>query len=381
MEKRLFLFIIIFISLFEIAFSQTNKWNIYGVIKSDSTGIPLQSASVFISNSSKGTSTDAEGKFTISGLSNGNYNLIISYIGFEAQIYPIVINDKNSIISIRMKPASDSLTDVVIQFKKGDRQEELKVFRKEFLGNDKNAKQTTINNEEKLHLYYNSSEKILTGHSNEILEITNDALGYHIKYILKEFSFNKKSGEIHYVGYPFFEEMKSTSKSDEDKWESNRQKIYQSSALRFYRTLGKRNLIQQGYIIGNLALLANQDANTKGTILKGGGFSLTIAGQKYEDTLYWPEVPYYSLMTALPGHKYKLNFKGFLTVDASSATGSPHEFTNYQPGNKFSVLSLKQPVTINENGLPEDPSSIIYYGFWMDSRISDLLPFDYKPGQ
>lgn len=99
----------------------------------------------------------------------------------------------------------------------------------------------------------------------------------------------------------------------------------------------------------------------------------------YEDTVYWPEIPYYKIITALPGAKYKLNFSGFLCVDASSATGSAQEYQNYQPGKQFSVLSLKRPVVINQDGLPEDASGIEYYGYWMDMRLSDLLPFDYKP--
>jgi hypothetical protein len=44
-------------------------------------------------------------------------------------------------------------------------------------------------------------------------------------------------------------------------------------------------------------------------------------------------------------------------------------------------MTLKQPVQINENGLPQDPSQIIYYGYWMNQRIADLLPFDYHPGE
>ena len=255
------------------------------------------------------------------------------------------------------------------------------VFFKEFLGNSKNAKQTSITNEDKLVLHYDSEDKTLTAHSKDILLITNEALGYNIKYLLKSFSFNKKTGDLRYFGYPLFEKMKATRPSEEKEWEKNRASSYTYSLLRFYRTLGKRNLIQQGYLLGDLVKIEPEQIQSKGTVIKGTGFYLSLGGQKYQDTLYWPEIPYYKIISALPSQKYKLNFSGYLCVDASSATGTPHEFDNYRPGKQFSLLSLKRPVIINEEGLPEDASSIEYIGYWMDMRLSDLLPFDYQPGE
>lgn len=359
--------------------AQSGLWKLTGNVK-DSSGNPLQSASVFVSNSSKGTSTNAEGKFIISALPDGNYNLIISFIGFETQVYPVTINRKNENISVSMKPNRESLNDVVIKLDKGDREEQLKLFRKQFLGSGKNAKQTSIANEDKLLLYYDAKTKTLTAHSNDLLLISNTALGYNIKYLLSKLSFNKKTGDIKYFGYPLFEEMKASSPSEEKKWKKEREKTYEFSLLRFYRTLKKRNLIQQSYILGDLVKVPQDQVQTEGT-LKGIGFFLTIGGQRYMDTLYWPDIPYYKIMTALPGQKYKLNFSGFLSVDVSSATDAADENEIYQPGDQFSVFSLNRPVVINEDGLPEDPSAIEYSGYWMKIRLSDLLPFDYKPGE
>lgn len=51
----------------------------------------------------------------------------------------------------------------------------------------------------------------------------------------------------------------------------------------------------------------------------------------------------------------------------------------YKPGEKTSIITLKQPVEVNDNGLPQDPTMVSYIGYWMDLRLADLLPFDYKP--
>jgi hypothetical protein len=234
-------------------------------------------------------------------------------------------------------------------------------------------------------MHVDESGKILSAHSNEMLMIANNALGYNIKYLLKEFSYDKKTGDLHYVGYPLFEEMKSSSASQEKEWKENREKVYRFSLLRFYRTLGKRSLIQQGYILGNLITPQMDNPQARGVaskpIIPPNGFLITVNNLQYVDTLFYPEIPYYKIMTALPGHKYLLNFSGIMSVDATNSLGKPGNMDYYKPGEKTSIISLRQPVEINEDGLPQDPSMVTYIGYWMELRIADLLPFDYKPAE
>ncbi len=140
---------------------------------------------------------------------------------------------------------------MVINLKNGDRKEQLKTFRMAFIGTDKNARQTDILNEDILKMHTGPDGKI-TAHSNDMLQISNNALGYNIKYLLKEFSYDKKTGDLHYMGYPLFEEMQASSKSQKKEWQQKREKVYQTSLLRFYQNLGKRQLIQKGYIVGDV---------------------------------------------------------------------------------------------------------------------------------
>lgn len=368
----------------QITLGQSSKWSISGKVTSATTKEALPGASVFISNSTKGTFTDSTGKFSIPGLPNGTYNLIISSIGFETQVYSIAMNGKNVIVDISMKDTAKELQGVVINFKNANRKDELKIFRKAFIGTDKNARETEIVNEEILRIHFDESGKIVTAHSNDFLVINNNALGYKIKYMLKEFSFNKRTNDLHYFGYPLFEEMKTSSAAQRRAWIENRQSIYHTSLLRFYRTLGKRNLIQQGYILGNLTTPAvDKIAESRGVknkpLVPSNGFLLTVQNVQYIDTLYWPEIPYYKIMTALPNHKYVMNFQGMMSVDATNTTANEHQLNFYHPGPETSIITLKQPVEINEDGLPSNPSNIILYGYWMNLRIADLLPFDYRP--
>ena len=379
--KKNFLLILVLIS--QMTFAQKSGWSISGYVFNAATRKPLPFASVFISNSSKGTYTDSLGHFLLKGLEAGNYNLVVSFVGFETQVYPANISGKNSVVSILMSDTATKLEDIVINLKNDNRKEEIKLFRKVFLGTDKNAKQAEIINEDKIRLHTDKSGKVLKAYSNEIFVIANNALGYNIKYLLKEFSYNKKTGDLHFLGYPLFEEMKSTSTDQLKQWKENRAKIYESSLLRFYRSLGKRSLLKQGYILGDLTIPQMETSRAAGVAAKPyippNGFSITVGDQQYIDTLFYPEIPYYKLISALPGGKYMLNFTGMISVDATNAAEKIANIDYYKPGEKTSIITLKQPVEVNENGLPQDPSIVSYIGYWMNLRLADLLPFDYKP--
>ncbi len=380
--KKLTALVFLILFVLKFAFCQSPTWKIVGRVQ-NAAGIPLSPASVFVSNSTKGDLTDTSGKFSINGLSNGNYNLIVSFVGYETQIYPIAVNGKNDSVLFVMKENAKELQDVVVNLKNGDRKEQLKTFRMAFIGIDKNARQTDILNEDILRMHTASDGK-LTAHSNDMLQISNKALGYNIKYLLKEFSYDKKTGDLHYMGYPLFEEMQPSSKSQKKEWQENREKVYQTSLLRFYRTFGRRELIQKGYIVGDVMAPDEERVTIGGGVTKkinvpSNGFLITLGNRQFVDTILWPEIPYYRMMTALPGHKFRLNFSGMLSVDATNATNGVRSTDYYRPGTKTSIITLQQPVEINENGLPDDPSKVIIYGFWINSRIADLLPFDYHP--
>ena len=57
---------------------------------------PLQGASVRILDTQLGTATDLDGKFRIQGLSEGTYQIEVSYIGYEEQIFQQLVQAKEN---------------------------------------------------------------------------------------------------------------------------------------------------------------------------------------------------------------------------------------------------------------------------------------------
>jgi TonB-linked SusC/RagA family outer membrane protein len=84
--------------------------NISGTVTDQSTSESLPGASVVIKGTSKGVSTDMEGKFTVM-VDPGENTLVISFVGFETA--EITIGNQNN-LNIQLVPLKTSLQEVVV---------------------------------------------------------------------------------------------------------------------------------------------------------------------------------------------------------------------------------------------------------------------------
>ncbi len=93
--------------LASLSWAQTRPLS--GTVVGDN-GVPLVGASVTQKNSTKGTVTDANGKFTIS-LPTGKVSLVINSVGYTAQ--ELAITNQNE-VKVQLVTESKSLEDVVV---------------------------------------------------------------------------------------------------------------------------------------------------------------------------------------------------------------------------------------------------------------------------
>ena len=84
--------------------------NVTGTVTEASTGQPLPGVNVIVKNTSVGTSTDFDGKFTLNSVSL-NSTLVVSYVGFQTQ--EITVSDTKS-LSIALQEDAESLNEVVV---------------------------------------------------------------------------------------------------------------------------------------------------------------------------------------------------------------------------------------------------------------------------
>ncbi|MFV8367307.1 SusC/RagA family TonB-linked outer membrane protein [Flavobacterium sp. XS1P27] len=101
--------LILFLLLSSFGFAQ--GYDVGGVVKETGSGLPIPGVNVQVKNSTIGTATDMDGRFSLKGVSSGA-TLIFSYLGYKNLEYKVVSN--NSALSISLQEDSKVLDEVVV---------------------------------------------------------------------------------------------------------------------------------------------------------------------------------------------------------------------------------------------------------------------------
>ncbi len=105
----------VFLGMASLLFSQTGV--IRGKVSNKLTNEPIAFANVLETKTGKGTITDENGLYEITGLEPGLYDLNVTFIGFEdVTVFEIqVTNSKPALVDIPMEEAAEQLAEVTVQ--------------------------------------------------------------------------------------------------------------------------------------------------------------------------------------------------------------------------------------------------------------------------
>lgn len=84
----------------------------------DSTGISIEGVAVKVINTSKGTSTNKQGKYSIEFDQDGNYQLEFSHIEFEHALKNVFISEKSTVLNVSLAHSIVILRGVEVETKK-----------------------------------------------------------------------------------------------------------------------------------------------------------------------------------------------------------------------------------------------------------------------
>ena len=118
---------------------------ITGNVTNAETKNAVSGASVFLSNSSFGTSTNESGKYVLNGVRPGQYTLTVTILGYEDYAATVLVGREPIKLDIAMKPKPLMLKEVVIS-SAADWKKNYEAFRKDFIGTDENAKNCVVTN-------------------------------------------------------------------------------------------------------------------------------------------------------------------------------------------------------------------------------------------
>ncbi|WP_216746090.1 carboxypeptidase-like regulatory domain-containing protein [Paucihalobacter ruber] len=233
------------------SYAQTLK----GVVVDANTLEPIESATVYFDNTTIGTTTNANGQFSIDYTDAVQSVLVVSFLGYEKQI---IANYRNlQQLQIKLKEQTDVLDEVLLTDNDGlTRKQKLKQFKKEFLGTSANGRSCKILNEGDIILRYHKPSKTLTATAKNPVKVINNNLQYEILYDIIDFEiaykyvdekqdlFNVKS--VIYTGTTYY---KSIGKVDAKKLNKFRQKTFKGSVQHFIRALYHQQLEEEQFQI------------------------------------------------------------------------------------------------------------------------------------
>jgi hypothetical protein len=93
--RKLFIFITLSIPLIAGA-----QFKVTGKIIDSADKKPIPGATVFLSNASVGTATTVDGTFTLSNVRGGQYEMVVSMIGYATYRKTILVNDNITVPDI-----------------------------------------------------------------------------------------------------------------------------------------------------------------------------------------------------------------------------------------------------------------------------------------
>jgi len=353
MKSCLFL-LSIFVST--IVFGQ---FTVTGKVVDSTTKEPLFGASVFAQNTTSGTTTNREGEFSLS-LKSGGYELIVSFTGYQSREIRISNNDNNP-LQIAMTKEEKAMEEVIIRSSNEvlDGWDKYgKFFLENFIGSTPNALQCSLQNPEAVHFYYYKKSEKLKVLATEPIIISNQALGYTLRYQLDSFMYYYKTQVSSYRGYCFFSEMDS-SFAQQRIWSANRKKAYDGSKLQFMRSYYDSTLGEDGYEITML-----DSVNEKKFNIVRNPYDTAYYGvydSTHEVEVYYPRKISVSYKKK-PEPEYLKKFK--LPVNV---------------GSQISYIDLFDAIVIKENGYFYDQKDWVNQGYWSWKNLADLLPYDYIP--
>lgn len=368
-----------------------------GVIKDAATKEVLQGASIYIPNSTRGTYSDFEGKFSLE-LPISTKEIVISFVGYTTIKTNIDLSDgKNVSKTIYLREIKNELNEVVFIKQKQDKNWErmFQVFKAHFIGNSEIAREAEILNPEDVIL---NEEKTpgkykLTANANKPLQIKNKITGYIISYELIQFNhivIGHNQIYTFYLGYPFFKDITKEEKLNQKRIEKKRLKAYLGSSMHFIRALYNDKLQEEGFNVRELIKSRNPEYPSDVELEKimaevklTNNYSLIRKLPEKEINKLGTTLLPISNFTLLENEKKFIKFDNYLNVTYTKAAPDEKYLIFSAKGESaFQVSQLKnedEAVEYFADGNYYNPANLFFFGYMGWKKVGDMLPFDYNP--
>lgn len=373
---------------------------------------PVPFASVFINNSTVGTTTDESGHFSLSRLTPGKHELVVSVLGYE-KFFTVITVPLEKPLTIALREKSTELSQVTVRaYDKDGWKTWGSLFTETFIGTTANARRTVLKNPKDLRFRHNKAENSLEVFAVAPLKIENKSLGYDLEYHLEIFHIDFRNNTNVYAGYPYFRERKSVSRNNT----RNREATYNASLMKFIRSLYHNTVQKDGYSIRKMVEIRNREKERVKALrdrytlkeVDDSGRLVVVSAPAYPPDIYTADslahfqavlrepdsrfslykdtIPSQQLVLVDSAGVKKLFFRDYLyvvnTLHKEEALYLEYKREKRARAPQTSLLSMMEnvPIEIQENGSYFPPLNLFTGDYWgWSNKIADLLPLDYKP--
>ncbi len=373
MKLRLFILLTFALISFE-GFSQ-ESFTLTGTITDKASNDPMPFATVFFAETTFGTVSGENGEYKLTVPKPGTYDLIVKFVGYKTFALQVKLGEAPvATLDITIEADTRNLGSVVVSAKKDkDWERHMQEFRTTFLGESQNARKCKILNEQDIDFFYDKKKVVLEAFSSEPIIIENKALGYRVKYYLEKFVINYTAGLSTYYGYTIFEEMDG-SKNKKARWEKNRRKAYEGSAIHFFTSLYENRLTEEGFYVqvakdvsGFGRVINPRDANVF-QFLKEGSNDISKS-LPFENFLY------ITYEKEFESKEYQEAQSRRISLGHSSISK-----INKKPQQSWiSIMEGYESIEFEPSGYIYDPTSFYSAGYWGFEKIADMVPINYRP--
>jgi len=215
-----------------------------GTVVDSTTGEPLADVNVFIAGSMRGTATNDQGRFRLTGIRLGAQQLYVSSVGYKAESRSLNLREsKTYTFEFALQEKIVEGEGVVVEAERDEQwQQRYERFKAAFLGETPNADQTEILNREVLS--FDGGLGSLEAFAARPLIIENRALGYRVEYHLEDFQLTRRRTQ--YDGEPLFEELDG-SPAQEARWARARREAFLGSFHHLMLAMIEGRVEEQGF--------------------------------------------------------------------------------------------------------------------------------------
>ncbi len=364
-KTNVFLFLFIYLVGINFCFAQHDNM-LSGRVIDSKTKQPIPFATVFLANTLIGTRASAEGYYKLINIALGKYDLTISSVGYNLISNPVLIGQSENKLDVELLQEVKTLKEVVVKSNQSDYLRNLKIFKKYFLGETRNALKCNITNSSDIEFEYDDEKKILSAYCDQPLIIENQALGYRVFYFLKMFRLDSKEGYCTVAGTPRFELLIPKNNTQASRWTKERDRAYHGSVYHFMRSLKNNALYENKFSIYLMSkYIDSLNMTGLGKEIRDDT-AYTVYPIKYRSDLYEKEFKERILLKIVyEGENQEINFSQ--SRDLYLLQTSYLEFK-------------KHGLVIYDNGYYLDPLSYYMDGYlgW-STKVAELLPLEYQP--